>query len=200
MSWASKAKWITALAAVTACGASADALNTNVTVKGNAPAVCSLGGWAKDSGVGAFSPGTNAVITYSNSDLVDASANSVLGAGSAVVLRAPLLCNTAITWGLTTTKGALRLESSLVPPAGFSNQWLYNLTSGPRTSSGAAVGSLESLGSDGTPFSGESHSLSAPNSGRIAYFSMAFTPFAQATRMIAGTYSESVTLTVSPSL
>jgi hypothetical protein len=189
------------LAAATACGALADDLSpVNITVQGSAPQVCSLDGWSKISGPGSFSGGTGAVVTYGNADLVDSGAFSVLGPGSAIVLRAPLLCNTSITWSVTNLKGALRLDSSVIPPAGFSNQWLYNLTSGPRTTGGSAVGSLESYDSDGTPFDGESHTLSAANSVRIAYFGMIFTPYPQSARMLAGSYSESVTLTVSPSL
>jgi hypothetical protein len=151
----SKGVWGIALAAVTATAAMAEETPATITVKGSAPQVCSLGGWSKDSGPGSFSGGTNATVTYSNDEMVDGSANSILGAGSAVVLRAPLLCNTAITWGISTGKGALRLDSSAVPPAGFANQWLYNLNSGPKTSGGGDVGSRELFDSDGTPFGGE---------------------------------------------
>lgn len=197
----SKGIWGVALAAATASAALADGPTpANVTVQGNAPAVCSLGGWSKDSGPGTFSGGTSAVVTYGNSDLVDANAMSTLGAAQAVTLRANLLCNTSITWGISTSKGALRLDAGVTPPSGFSNQWLYNLTSGPKTSGGSYVSSYESLDSDGTPFSGETHTLSQVNSQRIAYFALIFTPYSQTARMLAGSYSESITLTISPSL
>jgi hypothetical protein len=201
MNGVSKGFWGIGLAAVTACGALADGPTpANITVQGSAPLVCSLGGWSKVSGAGSFSGGTSAVVTYGNSDLVDGEAMSTLGAGQAVVLRAPLLCNTSITWSITNLKGALRLDSSVVPPSGFSNQWLYNLNSGPRTAGGSTVGSMEDYDSDGTPFEGESHTLSAANSVKIAYFALTFTPYSQTARMLAGSYSEAVTLTVSPSL
>ena len=197
----SKGLWGIALAAATATAALASGTNPDsINVKGSAPEVCSLGGWTYVSGPGSFSGGTNAVVTYTNDQLVDSLANSVLGPGAAMTLQAPLLCNTAISWSITTSKGALRLDSGTTPPTGFANQWLYELKSGPYKSSGVAVASLEVDDADGTPFSGESHGLTSDKATQIAYFGLSFTPFAQSTRMLAGSYSESVTLTVSPSL
>lgn len=192
-----------ALAAATSAAAAQadDPLAANITVHGSAPLVCSLGGWTKDSGAGSFSGGTSAVVTYSNSDLVDGEANSVLGPAQAVALRAQLLCNTSLTWTLEAAKGALRLDSSATVPGGFSNQWLYHLEAGPKTSGGAWVGFIRvEYDSEGEPISGISSNLSPSLSTTVAYFALTFTPLAQSARMMAGNYSESITLTVSPSL
>lgn len=187
-----------ALLGIAFSGAAADP--TSISVKGNAPAICSLGGWSKDWGPGSFSGGYNAVVTYNSSDLVDANAASVLGAGGAVNLRAPLLCNTSITWSVSAAKGAFRLDSATPSPAGLANQWLYRLDSGPYKSGGSPAGSIETWFSDGMPFSGESHTLDDFRSQQIAFFRLVFTPVAQSAHMLAGSYSESVMLTVSPSL
>jgi len=196
-----KGLWVVAFAGAMAMPAMADGPTpANIAVKGSAPEVCSLGGWTYVSGPGSFSGGTNATVTYSNDQMVDGLANSILGPGSAMTLHAPLLCNTAINWSITTSKGALRLESGTTPPSGFASQWLYELRSGPYTSGGTAVASIEVDDADGTPLSGESHGLTSVKATQIAYFGLTFSPFAQSARMLAGSYSESVTLTVSPSL
>lgn len=203
MAWISRTVMGAALAAVTAGAAfAASPLSTNIDVRGNAPQVCSLGGWTKTSGPGGFSAGTSAIVSYDSADLVDASANSIAGAGSTVVLRAQLLCNTGLTWTVGNSKGALRLESPTLPPAGFSNQWLYHLASGPRNAGGTQVGSMEEFDSDGSPYplGTETHTIQPPRSETIAYFSISFTLTSQTARMLAGAYSETVTLSVSPSL
>ena len=199
MAWISRTVSCAALAAVTAGAALADpAPGDTINVKGNAPAVCSLGQWIKDSGPGGFTGGTSPVISYGNGDLVDGSAHSIVGAGSTVQIHALLLCNTALSWQLTTAKGALRLDSG-ASATGFSNQWLYGLAFGPYDSGGARVGSFEDMASsDGTPFTGDLHGMSLSNSLKIARYGMTFTPLPQTASMLAGSYSETLTLTMSP--
>ena len=202
MAWISRTVSCAARAAVTAGAALADpAPGDTINVKGNAPAVCSLGAWSWDSGPGVFTGGTSAVVSYSNDQLVDASAMSIAGAGLTESMHAPLVCNTGLTWSISTGKGALRLDSSVTPPGGFSNQWLYHLEAGPQKSSGAWVGSMHaSYDSDGTPGGGIDVTLGASLSESIDHFSLTFTPSSQSARMLAGTYSETVTLSISPSL
>lgn len=197
-----KGIWGAALAAALAPAALADDPGpANIAVQGNAPAVCSLGGWTKDSGAGAFTGGTNAVVTYSDSEMVDGAAMATLGPAQAVVLRASLVCNTGLTWTIAADKGALRNDAGVTPPAGFANQWLYNLVAGPKTPGGAWVGYLHVVyDSDGTPIGGISATLTPSLSQTIGYFSLTFTPIAQSARMLAGNYSERITLTVEPSL
>lgn len=189
----------TLIAAVVLAGSAARADDT-IGVHGGAPQVCSLGSWLKSSGAGSFSGGLTAVNTFSNADMVDGSAMSVLGSGQTLNFRAPLLCNTAITWTLTTTKGAFRQDAALTPPAGFANQWLYDLSSAPYNSGGTAVSSVSTITADGTPFDGETHSLTPTKSMQIAYFGVTFVPAPQTARMLAGAYSEDIVLTVTPSL
>jgi hypothetical protein len=170
-----------------------------IHVKGNVPAVCSLGGWEKQSGPGTFAAGYDAVATYDNSDLVGANGVSALGAGSALTFHAPLNCNTAITWSFATAKGALRLDGGSAPPFGFADHWLYELTAAPYTESGSVVGFQPDLMSNGTPVS-ESFGLGQHDAETIHHMGIVFTPIAQPLRMLAGHYSETVTLTVSPTM
>jgi hypothetical protein len=174
----------------------------SVAVTGSAPMVCSLGGWQKDSGPGTFNgAGSHSAInTYGNSDMVDGAAMSVLGAGQTLVFHAPLLCNTSITWSVTTDKGAFRNDTAGTAPAGFANQWLYSLLSGPYKAGGTSAASLETMDSDGSPLTGETHTVDPPRALTISYFGITFTPSAQTARMLAGSYSEKITLTVAPSL
>src|SRR3569833_2836588 len=155
----------------------------SVTVTGNAPQVCSLGGWTKISGPGTFSGSGSQAATnaYSNNDMVDGQAMSTLGAGQALVFHAPLLCNTAITWSVVTDKGAFRHDTIASAPGGFANQWLYSVLSGPYQSSGTSAASLESFDADGTPFSGEIHTVAPPRARTIAYFGLPITPLSQPT-------------------
>ena len=170
-----------------------------IHVKGNVPAVCSLGGWEKQSGPGTFVPGFDAVATYENGDLVAANGVSALGPGSALTFNASLNCNAAITWSFATTKGALRLDSGTTPPSGFADQWLYGLTAAPYTAGGSVVGLRPDLTSNGTPVS-ESFGLGQHDAETIHHMGIVFTPIAQPLRMLAGHYSETITLTVSPTM
>jgi hypothetical protein len=172
----------------------------DITVKGNAPAVCSLGAWTKLSGPGAFAGGTNAIVTFSNSDMVDGDAMSALGPEDAVTLRAPLLCNTQLTYGLGAMKGRFSLDSNMTPPAGFSRQWDYSLAFGTADAGGGYVSNAhhEWDGSmSGGPYGGETIRPSTDNSLKAAYFLLTFTPHSQTARMVAGNYSEILTLTIS---
>jgi hypothetical protein len=172
----------------------------DITVKGNAPAVCSLGAWTKLSGPGAFSGGTNAVVTFSNSDMVNGDAMSVLGPEDAVTMRAPFLCNTQLTYGLETMKGKFSLDSEMTPPAGFSRQWDYSLAFGTADAGGGYVSNAHhewDSSMSGGPYGGESIRPSTYNSLKAAYFLLTFTPHSQAARMVAGNYSETLTLTIS---
>ncbi|MGA9794559.1 MAG: hypothetical protein WBQ17_03385 [Rhizomicrobium sp.] len=195
---------IAAVAVSAAAASSADATPSvvpgdQITVKGNAPAICVLGEWALKSGSASFSPGSTGVATFTSDQLTGTDGVSVLGAANALDFHAPLVCNTAISWSFSTTNGAFRLTSGAVPPSGFANQWLYGLSVGPYTSGGTQVGSVDSFTSSGAP-QYESYGLNAGDSERIAYMDMVFTPVAQNLRMLAGNYSESITLTVSPTL
>lgn len=164
-----------------------------IHVKGNVPAVCSLGGWEKQSGPADFQGGYNAVATY------DAATLATLGPGSALTFVAPLACNTAITWSFATTKGAFALDGGVSPPAGFADHWLYDLTAAPYTESGSVVGFQPSLTSSGTPIS-ESFGLGQRDAETIHHMGLVFTPISQSLRMLAGHYSETISLTVSPTI
>ena len=170
-----------------------------VMADGNVPAGCAFGAWQKDSGPGTFAGGKDAVVTYANSDLVDGSAMSVVSAATAVTVHAPLVCNTGITWSISVEKGALRQDLISTPPAGFSNQWLYSLGSSMRNAGGGAVGSTYGYESDGTPFNTETHFQDVPTALQIASLRMTFSPSPQTGRMLAGNYSEKITVTVQPS-
>lgn len=170
-----------------------------ITATGYASAVCTIGPWTKLSGAGSFSSGTSAVVTYSDSDLVDAESRSIAGPAATVSVTANVLCNTALTWHLTTANGALRLTSGAAVPPGFSNQWLYSLIFGPYSSGGARVGSFEDMpASNGAPFDGDVHGMSLVNSLNVARFGLTFAPLAQSSRMLAGPYSEVLTVTFTP--
>lgn len=188
--------WVLALLTAGAAQA-ADPPTATLTAQGHADTVCNLGDWVKDSGPGSFSGGKAPVVSYGDADLVDGSSRSIVGSGSAVKIHAPLLCNTALTWSLSTAKGAFRLDSGATAPS-FANQWLYDLVFGPYSSSGARIGSFEDMTSDGTPFSGDAHGMSLANSLKITRFGMTFSPLAQSATMMAGSYSETVTLTMTP--
>jgi len=177
----------------------ADDPNGEIHVKGNVPAVCSLGGWQKQSGPGAFVPGFDAVATYNSSDLVGADGFSALGPGSALTFHAPLSCNTAITWSFSTAKGALRLDATTAAAPGFARQWFYDLSAAPYTQGGSVVGFQPTLTSNGTPIT-ESFGLGSGDAKTISYMGIVFSPIAQPLRMLAGNYSETITLTVSPTM
>jgi hypothetical protein len=180
--------------------AGAQTPDDRINVKGNVPAVCTLGVWEKQSGPGTFTSGYNAVATYSDSDLVGPDGFSALGPGSALTFHAPLYCNTGLTWTLNTEKGALRLDSaSAPPPSGFADRWLYHLTAGPYKADGNPVQFIDALPSNGTP-ADEGFILHEPQAVMISYMGIVFSPDAQFARMLAGHYSETVTLTVSPAI
>jgi hypothetical protein len=174
-------------------GAYADDPGGEIRVKGNVPAVCSLGGWEKQGGPADFQGGYDAVATY------DAATLASLGPGAALTFVAPLNCNTAITWSFATTKGAFALDGGPSPPTGFSDRWLYDLTAAPYTEGGSVVGFRPSLTSDGTPVS-ESFGLGQRDAGTIHHMGIVFTPVFQPLRMLAGHYSETISLTVSPTI
>jgi len=191
-------RWIKAFSIVSglllaARGAYANDPGSDIRVKGNVPAVCSLGGWEKQGGPADFQGGYNAVATYDDATL------AALGPGSALTFFARLNCNTAITWSFATTKGAFALDNGPMPPAGFADRWLYDLTAAPYTESGSVVGFRPSLTSDGTPVS-ESFGLGQTDAETIHHMGIVFTPIAQPLRMLAGHYSETISLTVSPTI
>jgi hypothetical protein len=195
--------WVGLLAVAALGAASGGALadtppSAGVTATGSVAPGCSLGVWSKDSGGGQFTAGKDAVVTYADGDLVDASGNSIVSPSTAVKVRVPMVCNTAVSWTVTSDVGALRLTSGATPPTGFSNQWLYTLMTAPYTSGGVVVGSLDTTQSDGSPIF-EGNSLSATRSLTVSYFGMTFSPNSQSEKMLAGNYAEKITLTVSPS-
>lgn len=191
-----------AVLAATCMGAmAADAPTAVITATGHALAVCTVGQWTKASGAGTFSGGSNGVLTYSESDLVDANSMSVLNASKAVEVRIPVLCNTAMTWSLEGAKGALRNDTTPTAPTGFSSQWLYHLDAAPKTAGGANVGYLNfAYDSEGFPITGVTSLLNTGLSLTVSYFSLKFTPTAAVQRMTAGSYSEVFTFTVTPGL
>jgi hypothetical protein len=174
-------------------GAHADDPGGEIHVKGNVPAVCSLGGWQLQSGPADFQGGYNAVATY------DAATLAALGPGSALTFVAPLNCNTAITWSFTTAKGAFALDNGGPPPSGFADRWSYDLTAAPYTEGGSVVGFRPSLTSSGAPVS-ESFGLGQRDAETIDHMGIVFTPISQPLHMLAGHYSETISLTVSPTI
>jgi hypothetical protein len=196
-------KTITAFgtAVLMAGSAIADPPAASLTASGYAPQVCTVGSWSKVSGSGTLTGDTQAVVTYNESDLVDANSMAVLNSSKAFTLHIPVLCNTAMSWGIEGAKGAFRNDTVPAPLPGFANEWLYHLDIGPKKVGGGLVGYFPvQFDSDGTPFSGITFNLNQTLAQTVAYFSLDFTPLSATQRMLAGHYSEVLTLTISPGL
>jgi hypothetical protein len=180
--------------------------NPQVTVSGNAPAGCALSGWELVSGPsGAFTDGTAAVFTYDSSDMTTNGVSNFSGSSGKIKVRAALVCNTTMTWTIGLQKGALADDSPPASlPAGFSDAWLYHLNAAPEDASHHPVlGFSTSYNSNGSPLplGVIQSSLAAPAWGLLRSFSIDFTPKAVpsgSSKMIAGHYSEVITLQVQP--
>jgi hypothetical protein len=191
---------IAGMMVVAASPSLADSPSTAITASGYAPQVCTVSAWSKISGSGTLTGGVQSVLTYDESDLVDASSMSVLDASKAFTLRIPVLCNTSVTWGILGAKGALRHNSDPVTPSGFAKQWLYRLTTSAKTASGGTIGATVTYDSSGTPLSGMTSTFDQSLSQTLAYFTLTFTPLAVSQRMLAGSYSEVLTITIQPGM
>lgn len=179
-----------------------------VTVDGHASPTCVLGGWSLASGPsGAFTPGTNATFSYDASVMVTSTGVSNFSGNSGkVVARAPLVCNTAMGWTIGLQNGALALQTPpSTVPTGFSTRWLYHLHAVPEDGSNNQVGVFAAdFDTNGHPLPlGPVFGLLpfATGWGPLREFEIDFTPQAISgpnNKMIAGTYSESITLQVGP--
>jgi hypothetical protein len=114
------------------------------------------------------------------------------------------MCNTALTLRVKNDKGAFINEAAGTPPAGFSNKWGYNLTSGTVDSGGTYIYS-------GYFFTGIytgqhidlTKSIPFADAAKSTYVQIILNLYnspAVTSKMMAGTYSEGLTVLVSPTL
>ncbi len=182
-----------------------------VTVDGSASPTCVLGPWTLASGPnGVFSAGTaSGSFTYDSSVMVTgAGVSNFSGNSGKVAVRAPLICNTAMSWTVSVQKGALALNTPPSPvPSGFSTKWVYRLHAAPEDGSNNQVGLIAAdYTTNGHPVPPNSFGSSGVLLvvwGFMRNFEIDVTPQAingPNNKMIAGDYSESITLQVSPSV
>ena len=182
-----------------------------VTVDGSASPTCVLGAWKLASGPnGVFTAGTGTgSFTYDSSVMVTgAGVSNFSGNSGKVAVRAPLVCNTAMSWTVSVQKGALALQTPPSPvPSGFSTKWVYHLHAAPEDGSNNQLGLIAAdYTTNGHPVPANSFGSSGVLLvvwGFMRNFEIDVTPQAISgpnNKMIAGDYSESITLQVSPSV
>ncbi|HEX3919748.1 MAG TPA: hypothetical protein VHW60_20610 [Caulobacteraceae bacterium] len=206
-------------AALLAVPAMACASPDSLSVTSAAPSTCGVSGtWTSLDGI-AFTPSANGgTIIYSSSQLIESSTGSsnydkpgfVV---PAYTVRSPMYCNSAVTAQLTAQNGSLRFNGA-VPPAPFGYYFPESVNVGFRNSvnindqSNVFVGSCGgtpgrcSSSSANTPFS-STLNATASEALSIAAVDIRYSlghvfPSVYPRIMVAGSYSEVLTLTISP--
>jgi hypothetical protein len=210
-----------AAAAVLAVPAVASAApGDSLTVTSAAPSTCGISGpWTSLDGGVTFTPSANGgTITYSSSQLIESSSGSsnydVPGfVVPTYTVRAPMYCNSAVTAQLSAQNGALRFEGA-IPSAPFGYYFPETVNVGFRDSTTISDQSNSFVGDcGGTPGRCSSSSANVPftetiNADATQALSIAaidirynlgrvFPPVYPRV-MVAGDYTEVLTLTISP--
>jgi hypothetical protein len=201
----SKGIWGAAFVVAVTSAAFADASQTaSLQVQGSAPKVCTLGDWTTSAASsGTLSSGSNAVVTFSNADLVAADGTPKQ---PGFTVHTPIMCNTAMTIKIRNDKGGFINDAVGTVPAGFANKWSYNVVAG-------------TVGTDGTyiysgymwvnTYLGQHFNVSSNmplvDAAKSTYVQIIFNLYNGSAapitgKMMAGTYSEGLTLSVSPTL
>lgn len=184
----------------------------HLTATGQVPHSCGVGGWsvvASNRGSFNATPGSIGTLSYSNSDLVDAASakSQVLSNTYAVTtLAAPMYCNITFDYLMSASTGALKRNGSVSNlPSGFATQWLYKAGAKVGTSAANAVSGISTPSSNGSPanFADVTDNSDIGNSNYIGIKFVLLPiipgqPLANQPRMVAGTYNETFTLTLTP--
>lgn len=200
--------------------AAAEQTPGNVQISARVLPSCAItGDWRKTGGtpssVQIVSNGkAGAALTWSTSTLVDGGAKSVIKNDAGATVSAPILCNRPFTWSISAAKGALR-QNSYGPTAwsgtGFASEWGYRLRANVTaldSDIGLSIGFLSTplnvnspAGSTGgvkgvRSVTGIGYALA--NYAVIEVNLLPNTVGASEPRMVAGNYSETLTLTLTP--
>ncbi|HZZ86869.1 MAG TPA: hypothetical protein VFE13_00915 [Caulobacteraceae bacterium] len=199
--------------------ASADPGDT-LAVTSAAPSTCGVSGaWTSLDGGISFAPSSNGgTITYASSQLIESSTGSSNYDKPGFVVptytvRAPMYCNAAVTAQLHAQNGALRFAGA-TPPAPFGYYFPETVNVGFRNNVNISDQSASFVGSCGaTPGRCSNSSANAPFTSTLnatasealsiaavdIRYSLGHVFPAQYPRiMVAGAYSETLTLTITP--
>jgi len=153
-------------------------------------------------------------MTWSTSTLVDGGAKSLIKNDSGATVSAPILCNRPFTWSISAANGALRQNNS-GPTAwngsGFASEWGYRLRANVTvldSDLGLSVGLLSTPVNVSSP-AGSTGGLKGVRSVTGIGYGLANyavievnllpnTVGGNEPRMLAGNYSETLTLTLTP--
>jgi hypothetical protein len=199
----SKGLWGAAfIAAVTSAAMADGAQNASFQVQGSAPKICSIGSWTtQGSSGGTLSGDVSPVVTFSNSAMVAADGTPKQ---PGFRLHTPIMCNTALTLTLKNDKGAFINEEAGTAPAGFSNKYGYTIISGTVDPSGTYINSGWSWSNvNAGQHINQVRNVPLSDAANSTYIQIVFDVYNNPPvnwKMMAGSYSEGFTLTVSPAL
>lgn len=197
------------LALITGAG-SASAADELVNITANAPVICALPNtWSVNSTTSGASAAQFSGTTWTipSSQFATASATAVSGAEIAIRLRGQGICNTSHTIQVASARGGLTAgDAEAAPPAGFTNRRAiryeaYWVASG-QSSSTVALGPKAVLNAS-APGSGPAvpyvvSSALAPPGNRSFDIRIGMPRGAISAPMLAGDYSDTVTVTLAP--
>ncbi len=201
---------LSAALAVLAGGGSAIASDELVNITANAPAICTLPStWSVNSTTNGAAAGQFSGTTWNipSSQFATSTATAVSGGEIAIRLRGAGVCNTSHTLQVSSARGGLTAgDAEAAAPAGFNNRRAvryeaYWVASGA-SSSTVALGPKAILNAS-VPGAGPvvpyvvSSSL-APPGNRSFDLRIGMNRGALSAPMIAGTYSDTVTVTLAP--
>jgi hypothetical protein len=212
-----------ACAPVTAAYATPTPANGDtLTVNSAVPSTCALTGpWAFHSGGGSSFSGTSSggTFTFSNNQLVTADGHSLYTLSfvtPTIYVTAPLYCNSKVTAQVHATNGALRYTGT--PPGGawgyfYPESVNFGIDAGTPASQPSAINSGLGSCSTGGTICSSTFSNTAGNTGTLTvqqsdaltagtvflrYSLVRQNNNAQGPLMVAGAYSETLVLTITP--
>lgn len=190
--------------------ASSALASDNLTATGQVPHTCHVSDWIRDSStIGSFNPITGSIgtLTFAESELIDtASVRSKIATGGTVdgglAIYAPMYCNINFNVSFASSVGAFRRVGAAPSiPSSFAQAWPYQsgFAIGPDTDTALSPTTAPSTGSPTT------QTITNRRFGSANYVGIQFAlqpisgggPSSQP-RMVAGTYSETFTLTLTP--